>query len=325
MDLISIIIPVYKVEKYLPECVESILNQTYKNFELILVDDGSPDNSGKMCDEFAEKDSRIKVIHKENGGVSSARNIGLDNASGEYITFIDSDDFVDKRYLEVLYSTSKENDTDISICCFAKYTHSSFIIFNEIFPKKINIDFKDSNFLKFFKRYFYLKNNIFGSACRTLFKKASIKNLRFDENIKISEDLLFVVNTIYNSQSISFTNEILYFYRITNISASTSYKNNFLKSQGNLSIELTSLFSKIDNKSFNKILKRYKSLLCYYLFSNEIKFRKSNPDYKKNLKEIRKSELYKYFKLFSGIKILKPKAKIKFFIIWFIAKTRIFG
>ncbi|MBQ8163799.1 MAG: glycosyltransferase [Clostridia bacterium] len=325
MDLISIIVPVYKVEKYLKECIDSILNQTYKNFELILIDDGSPDNSGKICDEYAEKDNRIKVIHKENGGVSSARNTGLDNTSGEYITFIDSDDFVDKRYLEVLYSTLKENDTNISICRFAKYTHSSFIIFNEIFPEKINISFNDKYFLNFFARYFSFKNNIFGSACRTLFKKDIINNFRFSNDIKISEDLLFIVNVVYNSQSISFTNEALYFYRIDNTSASTSYKKNFLKSQCNLSNELTKLFSKINNKYFDKILKRYKALLCYYLLSNEIKFRKSNVEYKQNLKEIRKSELYKHFKLFSGIKILKPKAKIKFFIIWFIAKTRIFG
>ena len=102
MELISIIVPVYKAEKHLSECIDSIISQTYENFELILIDDGSPDNSGKICDEYAEKDKRIRAIHKENGGVSSARNTGLDNASGEYITFIDSDDFVDKQYLEKL-------------------------------------------------------------------------------------------------------------------------------------------------------------------------------------------------------------------------------
>ena len=96
-DLISVIVPVYKVEKYLNKCVQSIVNQTYKNLEIILVDDGSPDNCPQMCDEWAKKDSRIKVIHKENGGVSSARNAGLDNSFGDYIGFIDGHLFSDTR------------------------------------------------------------------------------------------------------------------------------------------------------------------------------------------------------------------------------------
>ena len=136
MELISIIVPVYKAEKYLSECIDSIISQTYENFELILIDDGSPDNSGKICDEYAEKDKRIKVIHKENAGVSSARNIGLDNASGEYIAFIDSDDFVDKQYLEKLHCNLKHNDADISLCRLSYYKKDVANIRREIFPKK---------------------------------------------------------------------------------------------------------------------------------------------------------------------------------------------
>ena len=96
---ISVIVPVYNVENYLPRCVDSILSQSFTDFELILVDDGSPDNSGKICDEYAEKDNRVRVFHKPNGGVSSARNLGLDNALGEFVTFIDSDDYVGREYL----------------------------------------------------------------------------------------------------------------------------------------------------------------------------------------------------------------------------------
>lgn len=99
MCVVSVIVPVYKVENVLHYCIDSILNQTYKNFELILVDDGSPDNSGKICDKYAQKDNRIKVIHKENGGVSSARNCGIDAAKGKYICFVDSDDYPCKNYL----------------------------------------------------------------------------------------------------------------------------------------------------------------------------------------------------------------------------------
>lgn len=113
--MISVIVPVYNVEQYLDECVKSILSQTYKDFELILVDDGSTDRSGVMCDEYAEKDDRIKVIHKKNGGLSDARNSGTRVAIGETITYIDSDDAVSKRHLEYLYKMMVENDADISV------------------------------------------------------------------------------------------------------------------------------------------------------------------------------------------------------------------
>ena len=115
-SLVSVIVPVYKVEKYLSKCLDSIVNQTYKNLEIILVDDGSPDNSGKICDEYAQKDSRIKVIHKENGGLSSARNAGLDIATGEYIAFADSDDSVHLDFVEKLYRAIKEENADIACC-----------------------------------------------------------------------------------------------------------------------------------------------------------------------------------------------------------------
>ena len=109
---ISVIVPVYKVEEYLPRCIDSILSQSFTDFELILVDDGSPDNCGKICDEYAQKDSRVRVFHKPNGGVSSARNLGLDNAYGKWISFIDPDDYVDADYLYELFSTLEEYNTD---------------------------------------------------------------------------------------------------------------------------------------------------------------------------------------------------------------------
>lgn len=111
---ISIIVPVYKVEKYLRKCVDSILAQTFTDFEVILVDDGSPDNSGKICDEYAEKDNRVRVIHKENGGLSSARNAGIDVARGKYLGFVDSDDYIDEDMYEILYENLKIHDADIS-------------------------------------------------------------------------------------------------------------------------------------------------------------------------------------------------------------------
>ena len=118
MPLVSIVVPVYKIENVLHYCIDSILNQIYEDFELILVDDGSPDNSGKICDEYAKKENRIKVIHKENGGVSSARNCGIDAAKGKYICFVDSDDYVNKNYLEILIKTKSEHPEFDNIWCY---------------------------------------------------------------------------------------------------------------------------------------------------------------------------------------------------------------
>ena len=116
-ELISIIVPVYQVEDYLPACVNSVLEQSYSHWELILIDDGSKDNSGKLCDLYAQQDSRIRVIHQENCGVSSARNAGLDLARGAYIAFIDSDDLIKPDYLEVLHRNLTEHEADIACCC----------------------------------------------------------------------------------------------------------------------------------------------------------------------------------------------------------------
>ena len=119
-ELISVIIPIYKVEAFLFRCVESVMRQTYENIEIILVDDGSPDNCPGMCDELALKDKRIKVYHKENGGLSDASNYGVERAHGKYIAFIDSDDYISDDYIEYLYNMLKKNDADISCCGYVE-------------------------------------------------------------------------------------------------------------------------------------------------------------------------------------------------------------
>ena len=119
-DLISIIVPVYKVEKYIDECIKSIINQTYTNLEIILIDDGSPDNCGKICDEYAKNDKRIKVIHQKNMGQSVARNVGLEYAKGDYIGFVDSDDYIKNNMFEVLHNNLVSYNADISICNIIK-------------------------------------------------------------------------------------------------------------------------------------------------------------------------------------------------------------
>lgn len=118
-DLVSIIVPVYNVEKYLKKSIESILNQTYDNIEILLVDDGSTDNSGNICDSFIKIDSRIRVFHKENGGLSDARNFGIEHIRGQYVSFIDSDDYISKDYVWKLYHSLKNNNSEVSVCSFS--------------------------------------------------------------------------------------------------------------------------------------------------------------------------------------------------------------
>ena len=171
-DLISIIIPVYNVEKYLERCVKSVINQTYKNLEIILVDDGAKDNSGKMCDELSKLDSRIKVIHKENGGLSDARNFGLKIATGDYIGFVDSDDYIADDMYETLYYTIKNNNADISI-----------VSFYEMYKEKV-IGVRDSGNLEILSKQEAMKELLIDTkiqsyAWNKLFKKELFNDLKF--------------------------------------------------------------------------------------------------------------------------------------------------
>ena len=155
IDLISIIIPVYNVEQYLSRCIDSVINQTYKNLEIILIDDGSTDDSGEICDEYALKDNRIKVMHKQNGGVSSARNEGLDISKGNYIGFIDSDDFIEKDMYEFLYDLLTKNNCDISCCNKFIFKDNKFIA-SKSFPKGNVLSFNEV--LNDSKHDFYIWN-----------------------------------------------------------------------------------------------------------------------------------------------------------------------
>ena len=187
MPIVSIIVPVYKVENVLHYCIDSILNQTYKDFELILVDDGSPDNSGKICDEYAKKDNRITVIHKENGGVSSARNCGIDAAKGKYVCFVDSDDYVNKNYLEILIKTKSEHSEFDNIWCY--------------FQTVTDYDSTGGNLIVDDNKNIYSVKDIMtlhekwldaGPVCKLYDRKIILENgLTFDSNLSLGEDLIF--------------------------------------------------------------------------------------------------------------------------------------
>lgn len=210
--LISIIVPVYNVSLYLDKCIESILNQNYKNIELILIDDGSTDNSYEICEKWEKTDKRIKLIKQKNKGVSSARNKGLDNALGDYISFIDSDDIVEK---DIYTSFIKEMTDEIDIIRFRCRTHYGKIktISQNNYEGLLDI-------LKDEKKYdLFFKEHAFGSVCFSIFNRNVIEGIRFNEEFKYGEDYLFYFYVINKSSKIFFSDFILYNYMVNHFSA----------------------------------------------------------------------------------------------------------
>lgn len=209
--LISVIVPIYNVERYLDACIDSIINQTYSNLEIILVDDGSPDRCPEICDEYAKKDNRIKSIHQDNGGLSAARNSGIDIAQGEFLTFIDSDDFVACNYVELLYKGIVEFDADISIASFCTFTNE-----DELKISRNELSFVEMAKDECFRRYGALNAGLsmpFISACNKLYKKDFFASIRFPIG-KLYEDAFTTYKLLDKAKKIVFTPSKLYFYRI---------------------------------------------------------------------------------------------------------------
>lgn len=219
LPIISIIVPIYNVEKYLRECLDSILAQTFADWECLLIDDGSPDNSGGICDEYADNDCRFKVFHKSNGGVSSARNLGLDNARGEWVTFVDADDMIAPDFLSALVEpTLKYDDLD--------FVHAGCCNYQD--GKIVGIEQK-------YVPYYgsapaYLFNQFRGLTVSKLFRLENVNHwsdglpLRFDEKMRIAEDMAFTLDYILNVNHYAFVSETGYLYRRDNEGSATKKK-----------------------------------------------------------------------------------------------------
>ncbi len=204
-ELISVVVPVYNVENYLKRCITSIINQTYKNLEIILVDDGSTDGSSEICDKFSLKESRIKVVHKNNGGLSDARNVGIEIATGKYITFIDSDDYVLKDYVEYLYNLIKKYNTKIAICSYSVFTDKGKII---DYGKKYREE--KLNKIQTFSRMLNEKG-FSVSAWGKLYDTTLFKKIRYPKN-RICEDNGTTYKLIDQVENIIYGNKSKYFY-----------------------------------------------------------------------------------------------------------------
>lgn len=210
--VISVIVPIYKTAAYLPECVDSLIAQTYENLEILLVDDGSPDESGAIADAYAAKDPRIKVFHKENGGVSSARNLGIQNATGEYIAFVDSDDAVDVHYFEKLMRAAREQQADVCFCISSVLGENT-----EVDAGSRYMVMSSEDAVKHL-----LLADLYGCAPNKMYRAELFCEGAFCEGIAINEDLLMNFDMFRRAERIVFLDEKLYHYRHREGSASRS-------------------------------------------------------------------------------------------------------
>ena len=250
MPNISVIVPVYNTEKYLHRCIDSILAQTYTDFELLLINDGSKDNSGKICDEYATKDSRIKVFHKENGGVSSARNVGLDNAKGEWITFCDADDWVCNKWLEVFFQYSEGVDLVVQGFNNTDLQEKSLFSFKGNIQEGLSL---------------LLNRCVVGYTVLKCFRTSIItdKKISFNEDIVFREDEEFVLRYFCCINNICCVDKGEYNYIIPNLQKKYIHIDNFM-----VSLSMYKSAMKIYHGELNNVTKAYLlGLINAYFYS----------------------------------------------------------
>ena len=302
---ISVIVPVYNVEQYVGECIESILNQSFYDIELILINDGSKDNSGFICDEYAKKDNRIKVIHKKNEGVSIARNIGIKNASGKYIAFVDSDDLVDKEIYTTMLQAIEESGSDLVMCRYEKvYSNRN----NELAIEPLREGLYDKE--QIFNNL--ILDMIGNDTCRCLYKKDIIDKYKIEfPVIKIAEDMLFHLYYLMSCKKVYVVNKALYYYRYNELSATNNYINNLweiLMNQLELVEDGLNKFNLLNSKSKER-LEINTFYFISWCFTNECNPRNLKK-YREIIKEMKKiSKHNKFKKVFTWKNIMKASFK----------------
>lgn len=300
--LLSVIIPVYNVEKYLDKCVQSVVDQTYSDLEIILVDDGSTDSSGMLCDNWKEKDRRISVIHKNNGGLSSARNTGIAAAKGDFISFIDSDDFIESEMYETMIYAQLRSGKDISCCgrivdVWGKYEKEEFVISKEtVYTQEETI------------KQILLLNIIDVSSCDKIYKSTLFENLRYPEG-KISEDAAIIFDLVKASNGFVHVGKPFYhyIYRLNSISKTTY---NHKKHDVYTNCVNTQAFINNNYPNLNKICKIYcaQTALCLLesMYEDKKSIKNFHEDYEEYKSLFRKGLIY-----LLGEKNIDLKIKIK--------------
>ncbi len=296
MAKISIIVPVYNVEKYLLQCIDSICSQTFSDFELILVDDGSLDRSGEICDKYALQDNRVKVIHKPNGGVSSARNTGLDNAQGEYVMFCDSDDYAEPQWCEELLNMIQKHPESWCFCgCHCVDANDKIFKSNCVYNKECNYQI-----LSMSEYWNIYKTNYSALLWIRIFNNEIIKkyNIRFDENMSVSEDVLFNLEYGKHCNEFAIVNLPLYNHR--------SYLNNEADHlDGKLPEERFYMNRRIYNARSPFVPKEYRLQFeteFFYSFITDMKSIAKNYALDKRSKQTKISEILKSFEFCYSMK-----------------------
>lgn len=276
-DLITIIVPIYNVEIYMERCIDSIIEQTYKKIEIILVDDGSTDKSGDICDEYAKKDTRIKVIHTKNNGVSSARNKGMEIANGEWISFVDADDWIEKDFCEKMINETLKNQ-NIDMVCSG---------YNRVYPKRQEtINCKTPRIIYSAQEYLIKLLNVqngYGFCHMKLIRKSCIKNIRFHENIKVGEDALFNMELVKNIHEIIILGQALYNYRFNNASVVRKYDPDYANKYQSAMIETKNYISS-HYKNNSEVEGNYYNYVAYHVLLIIVNYC-FNKENSKNLKE----------------------------------------
>lgn len=321
--LISVIIPVYNGENSIEKCIESVLNQEYSNIEIIIINDGSTDNTNKIISKY--NDRRIKIINQNNSGVSTSRNNGLEIANGDYITFIDSDDFVDKKFLKSALKRAVDNDLDIVIGGVQKVFNNkrkNYIIDN--YDLKI---YNESDLCELEKKiigyncnYMELNNVFFSGPVCKLFKKECIKNNRFVSSIKNGEDTLFNLDVIRLCKKIGIINEIWYYYIINSQSATQRYNSN----AENESIKLLKELRKRINSTlmgayYSRAIRQIDGIMTMYPFNEQSGFNYTKM--RKYIKGFRKRTFWN--KMFKDIE-LKQIRDFRYRMVAFLFKYNLY-
>lgn len=253
--LVSVIVPCYNVEQYLPKCIDSILYQTYKNLEVWLVDDGSPDKCGAICDEYAKKDARIKVIHKKNGGLADARNVALDVMTGEYVVCVDSDDYISPTHIEGLYHLIEKYGADVSINTFCSFLEGTLPQPQKSASDDYILDGIHATELMFYQEYF--DNTAWGK----MYKASLFDGIRYPKGL-LFEDLPTTYKLLLKAKTVVFNNEQSYFYLIRSNSIEGAA---FSPKKLDSALELMAMMDK-DKDKLLPIIKSYNCRLVSFIF-----------------------------------------------------------
>lgn len=309
---ISIIIPVYGVEKYIKKCLESVKNQTFKDFECLVVDDGTLDNSIKIAQEVIKDDSRFIIINKENGGQGSARNLALDIAKGDYISFIDSDDYVEADYLKLMYEKIIEENADICTCDVAFVDEDSNVV--RVFKNKINKYYEEDDYLQ---AKWYISNFM----CDKLFKKEIFNNHRFATKLKTNEDVQLLFRIIYKQKIVSIEN-ILYNYLQRKGSTSKDIHPTYI--QDRIEIKNTQMkFIKENNLEDNIAYNNFVYLKTFIFYMITTLSRYSN-NYKSDIEKLKKEIDINKFTLKNIIFMIKEEKKAGLSLLLFKISPNLF-